>query len=766
MQLLGQSTRNLLYAADLRILPGDSVGVAAGTATGKIFVWSFHFRSNTKDQVQVHYVFSSHQGSIFGLRFAQSTCLLGTEAAVQPYLVSCSDDRTIKIWNVRKLYEPGIINGFFPSITEAYNVTKGADENLLASATGHASRIWDAKFFETEPSGLSVLSIGEDATIRLWEFSQGAESVRGEIRRYNLKYKRTFSFNSKRNIWSSAVSSAHSIAAEILVGGADGKILKYPISETDSRDSAGNQILTNESISDFQEAGYGKDFLRDYDFLDANTLVGVTNNGIILGVSMHEEAGIESFSTKWFKIGQSDSLKWYSKIKCIRELGQACIIGASGSIFIYNHTLRRFSALTKVEGKIGDIFVQYWDAHHFSLLVTRIRSDEILFLVVLWTSKKDAEIQDIIPIQLPRLFTVTSVAFALSEKHTSRLFLGGRNGSILLISLKNSELGSGKLLDLVQLDDIHQGDSVTALLVESSLNSNTDQEDLKHERLFCWLFSTGRDGNLAVLKFDEVNNTDTFTLSHRNGFNFGPHIEGMYRDTTSSSLYIYGFRGTEFVVYNERSDQEIFAVECGGAHRKWTFFPFTAMNSGKFAWTKSSSLHLRLVSKQSHEVLRNGGHGREIKAMAVAPTVRENLFDWPLIATGAEDTDIRLFAHIEEEQPQLKCLKVIKKHVTGIQELQWCPIGQYLFSSGGVQEFFVWKIQSLPLVSVGTMCESACPSPNFDTELRITGFSVSLLPREADVIHLDKKLVYLIIMAYSDSTILVSYSITIVLISC
>ena len=689
-----------------------------------------------------------------------------TEAALQPYLVSCSDDRTIKIWNVRNLFEPSIRNESFPSVTEAFKVTEAAEEKLLVTATGHASRIWDVKIFGAEPSSLSVLSVGEDATVQLWEFSHGLENGLEDGKRCNLQHRQKFAFNSKRNIWSSAVFSASSTAAEILVGGADGKIVKYPIRAAASRNSVGSQILANKSLNDFQEARYSKDFLRDYDFLDANTLVGITNNGIVLGVNIFKEAHIESLTFKCFKIGQRDSLRWYSKIKCIRDIGHACVVGASGSIYIYNHFLRRLSTLTQVEGKVGAIFVSHWDAHHFTLLVTRIKSDIVHFLVIRWTSAEDAELQDNIPIQLPHSFTVTSVAFAHSEKDMSRLFLGGRDGSILLISLGNSDLGSVKLLNLVQLDNIHQGESVTALLLENNSDSIIDRQDLRHETSFHWLFSTGRDGNLAVLKFDETYNTDTATLSHRNGFDFGPHIEGMYRDTNSSSLYIYGFRGTDFVVYKEQLDQEIIAVECGGAHRKWTFFPFTATNPGRFAWTKSSSLHLHLVSTQSHEILRSGGHGREIKAMAVSPNVRENCSNWPLVATGAEDTDIRLFAYGEEEQPELRCLKVVKKHVTGIQGLQWCPKGQYLFSSGGFQEFFAWKIHSLPLVSVGIVCESACPSHNFDTELRITGFSVKSWPYEADVMDFDNNLVYLITMAYSDSTILVSHLRIIPLTSC
>ena len=747
--------RSLLYTADLLILSKNLVGVAAGTANGKIIIWSYSLASCEENSIKVHYVFSSHQGSVFGLRFAQNRCITRIDPRLQPYLVSCSDDRSIKIWDVRKLHEHTGKNSSTSNNSEMLKATVATNENLLASTTGHASRIWDAIFVEIEPFHLNVLSIGEDATTQLWNFLPRPTDDCKDGTRYTLEHKQGFAFNSKRNLWCIAVSSA-TLTGEVLVGGADGKILKYSIKASHSLNNNEWQILTNERLRNFGESLNSADFLRDYDFLDVNTLIGITNNGIILTASIQKEGKDGESWPCWFEVGQNESLVTYSRIKCIREVGRAVIVGASGPLYIYDHALRRLFNLMTVDTKTGDIFIQNRDVYHFSFVMTKVGSNVIHFLTVRLAPTEDPELLHTSLIHLPFSFIVASAACAVSENHVSHLFLGGRDGSILVISLKNFESGGGEVLSLVQLNNIHQGESVTALLLENESKGLVQGQNFEHGTGFNWLFSTGRDGNIAVLKFNGSYDTNTVELTHRNGFAFGPHVEGLYKDPTSGLLFVYGFRGTEFVIYNEHLDQEIVTVECGGAHRKWSFFPFTATNPGRFAWTKSSVLHLRSVSNQSHEIIRSGGHGREIKALAIFPHSSGNEFHMPLIATGAEDTEIRLFAYDEEKQPHLKCLTVIREHVTGIQQLQWCPEGKYLFSSGGFQEFFIWRVQKVPTVSVGVMRESACPVKASNMELRIMGFSVRSLETNTDIGQSRNRLTYLIMMAYSDSAIHVS----------
>jgi WD40 repeat protein len=67
-------------------------------------------------------------------------------------------------------------------------------------------------------------------------------------------------------------------------------------------------------------------------------------------------------------------------------------------------------------------------------------------------------------------------------------------------------------------------------------------------------------------------------------------------------------------------------------------------------------------------------------------------------------------------------------HNTGIQSLKWSNDGSYLFSSGGFEEFFVWKVTATPVLIVGVICESTLPvEPGSD--LRISDFAIKELNR-------------------------------------
>jgi len=92
-------------------------------------------------------------------------------------------------------------------------------------------------------------------------------------------------------------------------------------------------------------------------------------------------------------------------------------------------------------------------------------------------------------------------------------------------------------------------------------------------------------------------------------------------------------------------------------------------------------MHICSQNGANHAVIRSGGHGREIKAVAVSPQGGSR--SRQLIATGAEDTDIKIFQYAEKD---FACRRTIRKHTTGIQHLQWSHDGEYLFSSGGCEE--------------------------------------------------------------------------------
>jgi hypothetical protein len=239
---------------------------------------------------------------------------------------------------------------------------------------------------------------------------------------------------------------------------------------------------------------------------------------------------------------------------------------------------------------------------------------------------------------------------------------------------------------------------------------------------------------------------------------FGLNTEGAYfaapEDSPSrpqlqrTDLIIFGFKSTSFVVWNETQQSELLSVECGGPHRSWAFRDESASavcnNAKSFVWTKAGKFNWHNSNGSSHRLIQRGSHGREIKAVARSPSpyarVGEKQDDRLLVATGAEDTNIQLFSTAKspastislasgqpqaDRRPTFQSVATLKRHTTGLQHLQFSPSGQYLFSSAGCEEFYVWKLSfDVPRIGVGVVLWDVLPTEEEDSDARIMAFDL------------------------------------------
>ena len=301
------------------------------------------------------------------------------------------------------------------------------------------------------------------------------------------------------------------------------------------------------------------------------------------------------------------------------------------------------------------------------------------------------------------------------------LALGSRHGVLAIYNLKKYD---GSICNWTP--NVHSGDAITSIV-----NLPNSMKDSKLH-----FVTTGRDGSYSIfcLTGSKVN------LLHRGTPPFGPMIEKAW--FAGSDLVLCGFKSKNFIVWNETKQCEISSVECGGARRSYAYSPSGKDGAGNFIYTKASKLYLHSQRQPSHQIIKPGGHGREIKTAAVSPD--------GLIATGAEDTVIRIWKYPDSPlttEKHFECLAVVEKHTTGIQRLQWHGT-HYLFSSGGNEEFFVWAVESIPGFGIGVVFEASCPDQSKEKDLRIMSFDVSSLSAFQD--DCDR---FLISLAYSDSTI-------------
>ncbi|OCL04886.1 WD40 repeat-like protein, partial [Glonium stellatum] len=798
---LTASSRCILYSAHILWLSLDWILVAAGTAFGEILVWSWIRNEASSTSTLLHHVFTGHEGSIFGVQISEELPL-SDPAGPRRLLASCSDDRSIRIWdisnlpnaNMSKTRQEGADALHMRETGFGANALDIGDSNSLCLAIGwgHLSRVWTVQFFEPgrnvghNNKSIQLISTGEDATSRLWELisnSPEAKTIKEPTYPFRLQQVQVAAYHSGKNMWSLAALDTHK-GMKIATGSADSKIIAYYLSSETSNyshtclneewtleqalhcsesDAADQRVIVEMADSGTpsnrtNNASKKADIFRSYAFAGESSFVATTNNGKILISNINSpSAGPKcENSLRWAVLGQQDELKGYSITAGMNPLGLVFIAGSIGSIYAYSRSMNIASVLYRVNGKVAGIFPQPTSSSaenpQLSLLVSLVGARVAQLLFVNYPDISQPCVTECVAIPLPQLtlgFTITSKILLDISIKFRYLILGSRNGSIAFYAIPKTQMAKyGE--DLPQsslikvINEAHGRETVTSMLwipSKASIPGNGSG----------YLLSTGRDGFCVVHYIDIT--TGTSELVHKTALPFGPNVEGAY--ICDGSLMVYGFRGKQFVLFNETTEEEILAIECGGAHRNWAFNPhqLTLTNpGGTLVWTQASNVKICSQNRASHVVLQDGGHGREIKSVAISPFLSTQNGQTQLIATGAEDTDIKIFEYVNTKSSSgsLRCVRTLRKHTTGIQHLQWSEDGCYLFSSGGCEEFYVWRIRSLPVIGVSAVCEAVCLPESEIPDLRIMSFA-------ARKINSDQKQElapeFMICMVYSDSTI-------------
>jgi hypothetical protein len=783
--------RCILYSSHLKWSSPTELLVASGTAFGEIVAWSYVTGDRSGFSVRPYLTLTGHEGSVFGVRISDSVAI-GLEGARQ-FLTSCSDDRTIRVWDISDLlflpvssvpqteHQTTHETGFLSDLAD--NSPTAKDGRCVTVAMGHVSRIWRIRYSYPPASkkgspnttSFTILSVGEDATCQSWNFVYSLENSTEN----SLIHAQTREYHSGKNIWSVALVEGSETAKNftVITGGADSGTVSASFATNESSEirymeqwdigDLSTQLLQSTSLlmsesgsSDRQRSRkknkYMLDCFRSYAFVKENTLLVTTNNGLVLTVTLVSSDHTQNSSWQWDYIDLLEDLKGYSVATSIADSTYAFLAGAKGTVYVFNLSDRQLSLLATVNGKVAGLFVQKskpQSSTYASLLVAQLGDQSPQHICLQRSHAGELSACDMKPVAIDGLnskaFTVTSYTSVSTNLAGGMIFLGYRDGTILCQCSDSGKMN-------IVISRAHGQEAVTGLhWVSEVVSSDTEG----------WLLSVGRDGTCAIHQFFADGSNPL--LIHKLNLPFGPNIEGIYVNQSKTDLCVYGFHGKNFVVHSLSTSQDIMTVECGGAHRVWNFKPRLDMNQrvagGAFAWTKASKLNACSFLKPSHTIIQNGGHGREIKACAVAPTSLRDTTIGPLIATGAEDTDIRIFSYSKNLRPgsnpteSLNCLAVLRKHVTGVQSVEWSSNGQYLFSCGGYEEFLVWKLQAAPCILVGVVCESSCPIQEAKSDLRIMDFAI----RDEIQKDLDgdekRNASFLVAMVYSNSVIKVLF---------
>jgi WD repeat-containing protein 6 len=181
--------QSLLYAAQICLsnakaenkssVEKDGIVIAAGTVFNEIQIWQ-PVNDLVTGRAPIQKRLIGHEGCIFSLRFNENGSLLA----------SCSDDRTIRIWDVK-------------------------EGTLLTIGFAHIARVWDVRFIprtDTGDENIYLLSTSEDTSALLWRFAPATRK---------LKVQERYHGHEGKHVWSQAISSDGSMA---VTGGNDGSV--------------------------------------------------------------------------------------------------------------------------------------------------------------------------------------------------------------------------------------------------------------------------------------------------------------------------------------------------------------------------------------------------------------------------------------------------------------------------------------------------------------------------------------------------------------
>jgi WD40 repeat protein len=464
------------------------------------------------------------------------------------------------------------------------------------------------------------------------------------------------------------------------------------------------------------------DNLRAYYSIGTNTLFATTHHGGIFQLRLDPDSGEQKMTI----IG--NPINSFRSFSMVAGLPGVCFVaGANGDVYAYVQGGSEAHLVVSSNGKPAGLFTYRYSEGEAALLITTVGAcGAKLLLMDIEPGGQEARTTLEVVLHLPPSFIATSLSL-LKSGSTLSAILGSRTGSLAVYDVLRTT-GPDPIYPFQVHNLVHGKEAITQL-------HTTAEDDLTGR---FWLWSTGRDGTFAVHRLSFQNAGLEVSLVHQLCLPFGPNIESLNLSETGK-LFVWGFKSKHFVVYDSVAQREVMSVECGGAHRNWDFRP--SERGGTFVWTKASKVYRRTQTELPYTLLNAGGHGREIKSTAVSSTTPQ------IIATGAEDTDIKL--HVLEDG-KFKCLQTLRRHNTGIQCLQWSVDGRHLFSSGGFEEFFIWRVSTgIPYFDVGVFCESKHPRSG-TSDLRIMGFDVQETAVDKDEVDFHR---FTIIMAYSDSMV-------------
>ncbi|KAF5001285.1 hypothetical protein FGRMN_1130 [Fusarium graminum] len=703
-------SRPILYAARLKWLDKDFVLMAGGTIFGEILVWRCHVSESRSELLAI---LNGHEGSIFGVDISEELpCEDGTMLRL---IASCSDDRTVRIWNITG--QDGVHENkhdFAAPRETGFGSKAGFDDGPraeelrpVATIMGHLSRIWGIKFAgltqgQTLPkSPLSLYSFGEDSTAQRWQLNLeiSPEKLSG-----SLKHIETYAVHDGKHLWSHAVVNRGDKTL-IATGGADSKIslITQPACLTPAAPKSKGELvgLDFQDIADVLPTLHtlnpirAKEIFSRYDFISEDSMLVTTNWGRLL-------LGVFRPNLEWQEIAVEDQVSTeFQACYTLKTVGDgAAILGTTSGKLYYYSEAQGVTILGSVPGKIFNISILSTSEGLAEIIVHLHGTSDSQYFSVDWRTGAVVATADI------RGIDKRFVAISAARFRSDLIAIGSRHGFLSLLRQTGNEFRP--ILDF----RFNTRDAITGLVPLPTIDG---------QEAPLYFLATSRDTKYRIYEIEDLGKEVRLHLQHEVAAPSGADIEGgWFTQDASPELILYGFKSKNFIVWNETRREEVASIDCGGAHRTFTIaHDPTDHNRVRFAYTRATKLYIFSQRLPMHRPLRYGTHGREIRALSA---------NGRYIATGAEDTTVRIWEYEDQKSGQkdtggLRCVASTKLHISGLQKIHWVG-DDYLLSSAGFEEFFVWSVRRLDsrYKGLGILCECVLDDKSPAADLRIMDF--------------------------------------------
>ncbi|KAJ9655520.1 WD repeat-containing protein 6 [Neophaeococcomyces mojaviensis] len=749
---LNDELSTFLYSGDVAVIDASSYIIASGTAFGEVLIWVCRF--DERDQRWVAALwreYRGHRGSIFGVSLSAD---IQHDRRSRRIVASCSDDRTIHIWDASD------------ADLEMKDLRASADTNASVEAKGlpmsttnlavtwaHASRIWSVDFVTSRVSVLDqpvlhLISTGEDATAQSWSLQLDDLFGDRSTSQRPLQNRCIDAHHTGKNIWSRC-HVVHGDYAKLYTGGADGQIVARSYCTAGRADTSIRQ--TSQAFKDIfwstpdnlpmghsRQRSYA---LKSYLVLGSGQILATTDSGHLIKGFLHGRR------ISWqLLLTNSNTVPFVLSTQTV--FGFVFLVNNSENYLVaYNNiTTQAINLCSTRQAKVSLVETAWFGQHaasKYTSVCLAICYFSSIELDLVWTelNGNSCTMVSKSSVSLPNTFEVSSTHY---DSHTRILLVGSRAGAVAVYTSVSSS--TTNLAPACCMRHVHGSDTVT------SFRRLGDEPESAGDNLF--YLTTGRDGTYCVISVQLLSHhlnppSARINIVHKATPPLGPNIEGshlVHEPDGSKKLLLHGFRSTQFIVWNEMNLSQVMAVECGGAHRSWAFaLDEQTSEGGTFVWTKAGTTMLHEQPRSDHQIIESGGHGREIKALGVHATSTSEL----LIATGSEDTDIRLFESAVNGSmgQKMKCIAVIRRHTTGLQDLKFSSDGKMLFSAAGMEEMYAWKLSPVPVLGQGVVFVGALPRHDTESDARIMSFDICRLIKDTE----DSG--YLIVAAFSNGKV-------------